>query len=490
MKEKGFDTLIVTCPANIHYLTGFDGWGFYMPIFVILTQDCGSRAVHPVLIARGMDAAAGAFCTHLPLNRVFAYEDCLVDSEHMHPMMPVCDLIQRQGWDKGTIALEMGSDYCTARHLLVAQERLGARLVNDNRLINWVRLIKSEVELVRVREAAVIVDNAFQAALDKFNSDPFVRGCDLVAEVVRAQIRGTPEYGGTFTAIQPITASGHDSDAGHMQWSSNPYLKLERNRSLPSTDAGHGAAVAMEIAGSRDHYHCPMARTVMLGVPSEAYQRFVACSYRGIEAMLAIAKPGRTMEQLYWAYQNVLQAEGYTKASRVGYSFGVGFAPDWGEKTISCRPGDETVLEPGMCLHLIAGAGDGYVFVASEAIIITEGEPELLHNPKRRRLVVLHVPDEREQDTQLPTTRGNSSTEDPLLAFPTTQPLKGQPAQSSSEDGKQCGGMGHRIESADDVLSNMGVYGMLHGTSNTKPEMSENPPALILHNITGARNRG
>ena len=30
MEEKGIDVLIVTDPANMNYLTGFDGWSFYV----------------------------------------------------------------------------------------------------------------------------------------------------------------------------------------------------------------------------------------------------------------------------------------------------------------------------------------------------------------------------------------------------------------------------------------------------------------------------
>jgi len=187
MREKGFDTLVIACPANIHYLTGFDGWGYYMPNFVVLRQDAEEEA-HPVLIARGMDAGAGAFSTHLPLNRVFGYADELIDSEHVHPMSVVCDLLLQQGWSKGTVALEMCSDYFTARHLTIAQEELGpAKLVNDNRVVNWVRMIKSEAELDKIREAAVIVDSAIQTAIDTLAKDPFSRGCDLIAEVPRAE---------------------------------------------------------------------------------------------------------------------------------------------------------------------------------------------------------------------------------------------------------------------------------------------------------------
>ena len=140
----------------------------------------------------------------------------------------------------------------------------------------------------------------------------------------------------------------------------------------------------MELAASRDHYHCPMARTVMLGKPTEEYERFVKCCYKAMASLLEVAVVGSTCEELYWAYQNTLLEEGFSKASRVGYSCGIGFAPDWGEKTISCRPGDKTVLEANMCLHIIAGCGDGYLFETSEVIIIQpDGPPELLHGADR-----------------------------------------------------------------------------------------------------------
>lgn len=474
MKEKGFDTLIVACPGNIHYLTGFDGWGYYMPMFVIMTQDPVTEP-EPVLIARGMDAAAGSFATYLPLNRCFAYEDHLVDNEVEHPMHAVCDFLVQQGWEKGTIALEMASDFCTARHLEVAQQELpGVKLVNDKRLVNWIRLVKSEAELAKVREAAVIADKAFQAALDKLNKDPFSRGCDVIGEVTRAQICGTPDYGGTFTAIVPMTSAGRDSDAGHMNWSSDPYLRLKPDGSLPETDVGQGSAIVMEFAGSRNHYHCPIARTLMLGNPSEDYLRFIDCSYRGIEAMLSMAKPGVTMEELYHAYQNTLLAEGYSKASRVGYSFGIGFSPDWGEKTISVRPGDKTELLPGMCLHLIAGAGDGYTFLTSEAIIITEGKPELLHDPRRRKLHVQRIPSldaessegegcfEMEVDHHCTTReRYYPRKTAPMVIQPPPVPL--HPSAASNLAVKPARDRVPRVESVEDIMD---MHGMLQDTES------------------------
>jgi Xaa-Pro dipeptidase len=47
--------------------------------------------------------------------------------------------------------------------------------------------------------------------------------------------------------------------------------------------------------------------------------------------------------------------------------------PDWGEHTVSLRPGDKTVLEPGMTLHFMPGIWlETYGFECSEPVLITE----------------------------------------------------------------------------------------------------------------------
>ena len=37
MSEKGLDLLILTDPSNMNYLTGYDGWSFYVPQGVIVS---------------------------------------------------------------------------------------------------------------------------------------------------------------------------------------------------------------------------------------------------------------------------------------------------------------------------------------------------------------------------------------------------------------------------------------------------------------------
>ncbi|MDN5607517.1 MAG: creatinase, partial [Brevibacterium sp.] len=64
---------------------------------------------------------------------------------------------------------------------------------------------------------------------------------------------------------------------------------------------------------------------------------------------------------------------GLEKPSRLGYSIGIGYPPDWGERTISIRTEDDQILEAGMTFHLICGMWmNGYGYELSESVLITD----------------------------------------------------------------------------------------------------------------------
>jgi Xaa-Pro dipeptidase len=74
--------------------------------------------------------------------------------------------------------------------------------------------------------------------------------------------------------------------------------------------------------------------------------------------------------------------------SRIGYSFGLNYPPDWGEHTISLRPGDKHLLKPGMTLHLMPGIWEkDFGFECSEPIRVTENGCEPLTNFPRKLFI-------------------------------------------------------------------------------------------------------
>lgn len=67
-------------------------------------------------------------------------------------------------------------------------------------------------------------------------------------------------------------------------------------------------------------------------------------------------------------WRKSIAKRGIEKESRIGYSIGIGFPPTWGERTASLRPGDLTVLQPGMAFHMMTG-----IWQQDTGVTITQG---------------------------------------------------------------------------------------------------------------------
>jgi ectoine hydrolase len=208
-----------------------------------------------------------------------------------------------------------------------------------------------------MRRAARIVENMMATIFEHFG--PGVRKNELVAEIYRSGILGADGHGGDYPAIVPMLPTGLDASAPHLTWDDKP---LQR-----------GAGTFFEIAGVYRRYHCPLSRTAYIGQPPDDMLRARDAVMEGLGAGLGAAKPGYTCEYLAMAFYDALARHGVVKSSRTGYPIGLSYPPDWGERTMSLRPGDTTVLEPGMTFHFMPGLwADEWGLEMSESILITE----------------------------------------------------------------------------------------------------------------------
>jgi ectoine hydrolase len=144
-----------------------------------------------------------------------------------------------------------------------------------------------------------------------------------------------------------------------------------------------------EISGCYRRYHAPFCRTLFLGTPPDDLKRAEAAVVEGLEAGLDAARAGNRACDIANALQGALQKAGITKDGRCGYSIGLSYPPDWGERTVSLRSEDETVLEPGMCFHFMPGLWqDDWGLEITESILIREsGAAETLCNRPRQLFV-------------------------------------------------------------------------------------------------------
>ncbi len=362
MQEKGIDLLISQDTPNINYLTGYDAWSFYYAQCAIVHVD----ADEPLLFVRAQDAGGAYINCYLKHENIIVYDEKYIHTWPNHPYDAIVELIKKRKWESLNVGLEMDAHYFTAYSYKKLLDGLpNAKLIDSERLVNWVRVVKSDAEIDLMKKASKITELGMKKAFEFIK--PGVRQNDLVAEIAGKLIKGTNEYGGDYSAIVPLLPTGKGTSASHLTWSDSKFVE--------------GEATIIELSGVYRRYHCPMARTVLLGKPD---QKKIDTMKKTIEALHAgsdVTKPGNTADDVAQAFWAVLDKYGIEKKSRTGYSIGIGYPPDWGEHTLNIYKGDKTILEKNICFHMIAVMQFGdWGVEASESVRVTETGSELFCN--------------------------------------------------------------------------------------------------------------
>lgn len=368
MERAGIELLFVSDPSNMAWLTGYDGWSFYVHQGVLLPPEG-----EPVWFGRGQDANGAKRTTWLAHDNIVGYPDHYVQSTERHPMDVLARVIAERGWSRLPIGLEMDNYWFSAAAFASLQRHLpNAHLSDATALVNRQRAVKSPAELDYMRRAARIVEAMHHTAAEI--ADVGVRKCDIAAALLKTGTSGVEDFGGDYPAIVPLIASGIDATAPHLTWDERPLCADE--------------GTFIEIAGCYNRYHCPLSRTIFLGTPPQKFRDAEKAVVEGLEAGLAAARPGATCEDVATAFFTVLKRHGIEKDSRIGYAIGLSYPPDWGERTMSLRLGDRTELQPGMTFHFMPGLWlDTFGIEITESIVITETGIECLANVPRALVV-------------------------------------------------------------------------------------------------------
>jgi ectoine hydrolase len=355
MDKDGMEMLLVMDPANMNYLTGYDGWSFYVHQGVIVSLD----AEYPLWFGREQDSNGARLTSWLPDDCIHGYPDEYVQSRYTHTMRWVADLLREKNLENKRFGLEMDGYWFNARMYLTLLEELPrAALMDGTNLVNWIRTVKSRAEIAYMKQAARICEKVMQIAIDEIEVGVWEK--DVAAKVSAAQIAGTDEFGGSSPAIFPIMPSAERTSTAHLTF--DPDRKYQQND-----------VVLLELSGARYHYHAPLSRTVYLGDPPQDLLKTADGVIKGLQKTLTFIKPGVTAEEVEECWRKAIVHTGLVKPSRVGYSYGLNYVPDWGEHTVSLRPGDKSILKPGMTLHFMPGIWlETYGFECSEPLLITE----------------------------------------------------------------------------------------------------------------------
>ena len=362
MIEKGLEILLISNPANQFYLTGYDGWSFYTPQMVLIHVN----DAQPYWIGRRMDAVGAKFTSFLNKNHIVSYPDTYVASTTKHPMNFLVEFIKKKKWHKNNIGVEMDDYYYSAKwHQILKKNLSQSKFIDAFLLVNWVRMIKSNQELLYMKQAGQIANLAMKNAMKK--AKPGIRQCDVIAELNKTTTSGTKEVGGTFTCKPPNAMVGEYCSAPHLSWTDK---KLKKNEIF-----------YLELGGAKHRYHVPLARCIYMGKAPEKILRIAEIIKEGLNSVLDRVKPGVSGHDLEEVWKKVISKYNIEKDSRIGYPVGIGYPPTWGELTTSLRKGDKNIIHENMTFHCIPALWmEKFGIVISETFVVKKKGAERLTN--------------------------------------------------------------------------------------------------------------
>jgi len=336
MEAAGIELLFTCDPSNMAWLTGYDGWSFYVHQGILI-----GPSGEPVFWGRAMDAVGAGKTCYMDMGNIVGYSDDYVMSTERHAMQHLAALIRDRGWAGLHLGVEMENYYYSAKAHQVLTAEFGEKIKDATALVNWQRAVKSDQELVYMRRAARIVENMHAKIFEVF--EPGKRKNEVAAEIYHTGIWGASEdgvdFGGDYPALCPLLPTGDEAAAAHLTWNDKP---------IPNN-----SGTFFEIAGCHRRYHTPLCRTIWLGKPPEDVKFAESVVLEGIDAGIDAAVAGNTAGDVAQAFYDVLGKHGIERDGRCGYPIGLSYPPDWGERTFSIRPTDTTVLEPNMTFHFM-----------------------------------------------------------------------------------------------------------------------------------------
>ena len=353
LEALSLDGLVVTCAANVRYLTNHTGSAGV----AVLTGDAlhllvdfrYREAVH--LLQASPSACPGLRVWDVPASYDEALLACLSEIGTAAPGFEAAHVpVARYDWWRthaGTQHLEM------VFH-------------STERVVEQGRAIKDASEVATLREAARRLDQVAAAAFAAAGVSVSER---QVAAAIEAAMR-TAGY--ERMAFDTIVASG-------------PHAALPHHRAGERILAS-GDLVVLDFGGVLDGYCCDLTRTVSIGPPSPEARRLYTAVYEAQQAAIAAVQPGVESSVVDAAARQVLDARGLGAA--FGHGTGHGLGLDVHEEPRITRPRADVPsvpLVPGMVFTIEPGAylpGFGGVRIEDDVLVTETGCEVLTRVPR------------------------------------------------------------------------------------------------------------
>ena len=299
---RGFDALLIFKQESMYWLTGYDTFGFSMFQCLVFTAS-GEFA----LLTRAPDRGTAMHTSDISDIRVW------VDVDGMDPAMDLRAMLTSMGLDSAHLGIELDSYGLKAANWILLENQLDgfATWADGSTVIQELRRTKSDAEITYHRRAAELADDAWDAAVA--TAGPGVDEADVLAAMQHEILAG----GGDYAGNEIIIGSG---EAALMVRYTSGRRPMDANDQL-----------TLEWCGVQRRYHAAMMRTLLIGDPDPRQVAMHTACREALEACEATIRPGATMDAVFQAHADVLDAHGYRKhrMNACGYGMGAVYAPIW-----------------------------------------------------------------------------------------------------------------------------------------------------------------
>lgn len=364
MHEAQMDAILLTTEADVRYFSGFLTQFWQSPTrpwYLVVPVSGKPIAVIPVI---------GAEC----MGRTWVEDIRTWSSPHPEDdgISLLSGCLREVAPEVGRIGLPM--DRQTHARMPVAdldelRRCSGARQwVDAGPLLREVRMVKSELEVEKIRHVCQLACDAFDTAPAIFTTGSSER------EIFRQFKLRCLSLG-----VDDVSYLVGSAGAGGYRDIISPPSERELRP---------GDVLILDTGCQFDGYFCDFDRNFAFGFADDDVRRAYDTVYQATEAGLAMLRPGVRCKELFHAMQGVLEAGGAlgNDVGRMGHGLGIELT-----EPPSHAAFDETVLEVGMVITLEPGMSfaAGKLMVHEENVVLREHGPELLTRRAAPQLPVL-----------------------------------------------------------------------------------------------------
>ena len=357
MKEQGIDALLMFRQESMYWLTGYDTFGYVF--FQTLVLDVKGNII---LLTRAPDLRQAQNTSNINDIRIWIDKD---GSKPTNDLKMILDELDLKGKKLG---IEYEAYGLTGRNALSLNKSLlnYCSIEDKSNLINMLRVIKSNEEIVYVRNAAELADKALDEVWKYAKAG--VSESKILAEMNRVIFEG----GGDYPANEFIIGSGKNALLCRYQ---------AEKQVLNQKDQ-----LSIEWAGTFRHYHSAMFRTILIGKPDPKHFKMHEACVEALTNCKNKLQPGNKIGEVFDVHSKTFDDFGYNKArmNACGYSLGSTFSPNWMDWPM-LYTGNPYIIQPGnvFFMHMILMDSDNELAMnLGETYLVTEKGNERLGKQK------------------------------------------------------------------------------------------------------------